>query len=98
MAAGSPNMRTRCSSASRRKEVPGLTDAQLAGLAGSAGLPEQAFLSCVQSGRYLEWPSYVTEVATRRGVQATPTVLVNGVPVAANARLIAAAVATAAGG
>ncbi|MGP7999561.1 MAG: DsbA family protein [Streptosporangiaceae bacterium] len=76
----------------------GLTDAQLAGLAGSAGLPEQAFLSCVQSGRYLEWPSYVTEVATRRGVQATPTVLVNGVPVAANARLIAAAVATAAGG
>ncbi|HTT50346.1 MAG TPA: thioredoxin domain-containing protein [Streptosporangiaceae bacterium] len=76
----------------------GLTDAQLAGLARSADVPEQAFVSCVRSGRYLEWPPYVTAVATGRGVQATPTVLVNGVAVPASARMIAAAVAEAAAG
>ena len=73
----------------------GLTDAQLAELAVAAGLSGPAFAECRQSGRYLDWPAYVTAMATARGVQATPTVLVNGVPVPANARMIAAAVAAA---
>jgi protein-disulfide isomerase len=72
---------------------PGLTDARLAELAGPAGLPGHAFTECLQSGRYLDWPPYVTALATARGVQATPTVLVNGVPVPANKRMISAAVA-----
>ena len=61
----------------------------------AAGLSGPAFAECRQSGRYLDWPAYVTAMATARGVQATPTVLVNGVPVPANARMIAAAVAAA---
>jgi protein-disulfide isomerase len=71
---------------------PGLSDAQLAELAGSVGLPG-SFAQCLHSGRYLDWPPYVTALATARGVQATPTVLVNGKPVPANARMIIAAVA-----
>ena len=72
---------------------PGLTDAQLAELAESAGLPGPGFAECQQSGRYLDWAPYVTALAVARGVQATPTVLVNGKPVPANARMISAAVA-----
>lgn len=34
---------------------PRLTDAQLAGLAGPAGLPGPAFSGCLDSGRYLDW-------------------------------------------
>jgi protein-disulfide isomerase len=71
---------------------PGLTDAKLAELAGAVGLPG-AFADCLHSGRYLDWPSYVTALATARGVQATPTVLVNGAPVPATPRMISAAVA-----
>ena len=70
----------------------GLTDAQLAELAGSVGLPG-SFTECLHSGRYLDWPSYVTALATARGVQATPTVLVDGAPVPATPRMITAAVA-----
>ena len=72
---------------------PGLTDAQLADLAESVGLPGPAFAECGQTGRYLDWPPYVTAMATARGVQATPTVLVNGAPVPASGRMITAAVA-----
>ncbi len=70
----------------------GLSDAQLAELAGSVGLPE-IFAGCLHSGRYLDWPAYVTALATARGVQATPTVLVNGRPVPAVAQMITAALA-----
>jgi protein-disulfide isomerase len=75
---------------------PGLTDAQLAELAISVGLDGPAFTGCAQRGSYLDWAPYVTARATARGVQSTPTVLVNGAPVPANGRLIAAAVAAAA--
>jgi len=75
---------------------PGLTDAQLAELAESVGLPGRTFAECGQTGRYLDWPTYVTAQATARGVQSTPTVLVNGAPVPASGRMITAAVAAAA--
>ena len=76
---------------------PGLSDEQLAELAGSVGLPG-AFTECLHSGRYLDWAPYVTALAVARGVQATPTVLVNGTAVPANARMIKAWVARAMGG
>jgi hypothetical protein len=50
----------------------------------------------VQSGAYLGWTAYVTDAAIARGVSATPTVLVEGVPVPANPRTITVAVAAAA--
>ena len=76
---------------------PGLSDAELIEIGLSVGLPSPAFDSCVRRGSYLDWPSFVTALATARGVSATPTVLVEGVSVPANARMIAAAVAAAAG-
>ena len=75
---------------------PGPTDDELVELGLSVGLPASAFTQCVISGHYLDWPPYVTAIATARGVSATPTVLVNGAPVPADPQAIAAAVAAAA--
>jgi protein-disulfide isomerase len=70
---------------------PGLSDAELTELGASVGLDGEAFGACLASGRYLDWAPYVTEVAEARGVSATPTVLVDGVPVAPVAQAIAEA-------
>jgi protein-disulfide isomerase len=70
----------------------GLSDAELAALAGEAGLPAQPFAGCLGEGRYLDWPPYVTARAAAAGVGGTPTVLVAGVPVAAENKAIALAV------
>jgi len=75
---------------------PGLTDAELVELGASAGLTDAAFSQGVLSGRYLDWPPYVTELAAAAGVSGTPTVLVAGAPVAADPRAITAAVTAAA--
>ena len=71
---------------------PGLSDDELVKLGGSVGLTGETFESGVRTGRYLDWPAYVTAVATARDVTATPTVLVAGVPVAPDGPAIAAAV------
>jgi protein-disulfide isomerase len=71
----------------------GLSDAELIEIGRSAGLSGPAFEGCVPSGQYLDWPAYVTELATARGVSATPTVLVNGAQVPPTGEAIAAAVA-----
>jgi protein-disulfide isomerase len=76
---------------------PGLSDEQLAALGVEVGLAPESFATCVLTGRHLPWVAYVTDRATRRGVSGTPSVFVAGVPVPANARTIAAAVAAAAG-
>ena len=74
---------------------PGLTDIELAGLGQTVGLDAAPFASCLSDGRYLDWPAYVTARAVAAGVEATPTVLVSGVPVQAEGPAIAAAVARA---
>jgi len=71
---------------------PGLSDAELVQLGLAIGL-DQSFASCVAQRRYVEWVEYATARAIARGVSGTPSVLVHGVPVPANARTIAAAVA-----
>jgi protein-disulfide isomerase len=75
---------------------PGLTDAALAALGPDAGLDGAAFSACASGAPYLDWPAYVTARAVALGVEATPTVLVAGEQVRAEARAIAAAVASAA--
>jgi protein-disulfide isomerase len=70
----------------------GLSDSELAALAGEAGLPAEPLASCLGEGRYLDWPPYVTARAAADGVSATPTVLVVGVPVRAESEAIARAV------
>jgi protein-disulfide isomerase len=74
---------------------PGLTDEQLVELGVPAGLTEPAFVRCVPQHAYVPWADHVTQMALARGVSGTPTTLVDGVPVPANARAIAAAVASA---
>jgi protein-disulfide isomerase len=70
---------------------PGLSDADLTQLGRAIGL-DPGFGRCVGEGLYLEWVAFVTTRAIERGVGGTPSVLVDGVPVPANARMIAAAV------
>jgi len=77
---------------------PGLSDADLASIGQNVGLAGTAFTACLADAPYRDWPSYVTARATELGVEATPTVLVNGTAVRADPRSIAAAVADAAGG
>jgi protein-disulfide isomerase len=74
----------------------GLSDGELIELGLLVALPRPPFAQCVSRGNYLDWPPYVTAMATDRGVSATPSVFVNGISVPANARLIALAVAAAA--
>jgi protein-disulfide isomerase len=71
---------------------PGLSDGQLVELGQLVGITDPAFAETIRTGRYLPWPPYVTERAIARGVAGTPSVFVNGVPVAARPGPILAAV------
>jgi protein-disulfide isomerase len=75
---------------------PGLSDAELAAIGVAVGLAEQAFVACVSEAPYLDWPPYVTARATALGVNATPTVLVDGAVIRPDAQAITSAVAEAA--
>jgi protein-disulfide isomerase len=75
---------------------PGLTDDQLIALGQTIGITDPSFASEIQEGRYIPWPSYVTERALARGVGGTPSVFVQGIPIPARADLILAAVERAA--
>jgi protein-disulfide isomerase len=57
---------------------PGLSDGELIAIGTSVGLDEGAFGSCVQSGKYKPWVGSVTDAASERGVNGTPTVFVDG--------------------
>jgi protein-disulfide isomerase len=72
---------------------PGLTDEQLVELGVAVGLTDPAFARCVPEHPYVPWADYVTQRAFARGVSGTPTTLVEGVPVPANARAIGTVVA-----
>lgn len=74
---------------------PGLTDEQLVALGIPLGLTDPGFVQCVPQHPYVPWSDWLTQRALARGVSGTPTTLVQGVPVPANARAIAAAVAMA---
>ncbi len=70
---------------------PGLSDEELVAIGSGIGL-EAGFEGCIDDGLYREWAAYVTAQAIERGVGGTPSVFVEGHPVPANARAIAAAV------
>jgi protein-disulfide isomerase len=76
---------------------PGLSDEQLVVLGQAVGITDEGFVRCVTGHAYIEWTAYVTARALERGVSGTPSVFVEGVAVPANARMIAAAVASVAG-
>lgn len=70
----------------------GLPDEQLVALGEQAGAGP-GFATCVQDGRYADWTRSVTDAASRAGITATPTVLVNGQEVRRTADALRAAVA-----
>jgi protein-disulfide isomerase len=74
---------------------PGLSDAELADIGRAIGLAGP-FTMCLAEGPYLDWPPYVTARAVALGVEATPTVWVDGEPVRPEAPTITAAVTAAA--
>lgn len=57
---------------------PGHDDEQLIVLAGKAGITDPRFAQCVRDGRYLPWVKQATDAMAQRGIEGTPTVLVNG--------------------
>ena len=61
-------------------------------LGRSVGLTDPPFAESITSGRYRPWAALVTNQAVKRGVQGTPTTLVDGVAVPANAEAIVAAI------
>jgi protein-disulfide isomerase len=71
---------------------PGLSDTELAAIGRAVGLAG-AFTACAADAPYLDWPPYVTARATALGVDATPTVLVEGTAVRPEERPIATAIA-----
>jgi protein-disulfide isomerase len=73
----------------------GLDDNKLIELAGTAGIDTGTFGQCVRDGKHTSWVDGVTEEATKRGVNGTPTVLVNGKKVEATPDAINAAVSAA---
>lgn len=74
----------------------GLTDEQLVALGEQAGAGP-GFAECVSSGRYAGWTAALTDEASRAGITATPTVLVDGREVERTAEALRAAVEAAAG-
>ncbi|MDG4667227.1 thioredoxin domain-containing protein [Mycobacterium sp. 236(2023)] len=76
---------------------PGLADEQLIALGQTVGITDAAFALTVVEGRYLPWPSFVTERAIARGIGGTPSVFVQGKAIPARPDLIVAAVELLAG-
>ncbi|MEW2381339.1 thioredoxin domain-containing protein [Micromonospora sp. NPDC047707] len=60
----------------------GLSDDQLVDIGVEVGLDRDTFGSCVRDDTYHAWTEHVTEEASEAGITGTPTILVNGQPVA----------------
>lgn len=56
----------------------GLSDGRLADLAQRAGADRAAVSTCMENERFAGWVDAATEQASKNGVNATPTLLVNG--------------------
>ncbi len=70
----------------------GLTDDRLIEIAGSVGISDPKFGTCVRDRTYHSWVARVTEQATDSGMRGTPTVRVNGKTIEASAQALSAAV------
>jgi protein-disulfide isomerase len=71
---------------------PGLMDEELVEVGLHVGIDDPGFAGCVSGQVYVPWVTTVSERAMARGVSGTPTVLVDGQPVAADPSAITAAV------
>jgi protein-disulfide isomerase len=55
-----------------------LSTGQLLAFGRQLGLTDSHFVTCVRNGTYVPWSNHITDEASQRGVNATPTILVNG--------------------
>jgi protein-disulfide isomerase len=62
-----------------------LTDGRLVQYGASVGASGSSFEKCVADGTYVPWVNRVSAMAQQRGINATPTLLLNGSPMAATA-------------
>jgi protein-disulfide isomerase len=62
----------------------GLSDGELVEIGRSVGIDDPAFEDAVRDRRYTGWVGRATDLATEAGVTGTPTVLVDGQPLADN--------------
>ncbi|MGW3604238.1 DsbA family protein [Micromonospora sp. NPDC005161] len=60
----------------------GLTDDELIDIGAGVGLDRGSFGGCVKDNTYRTWTEHVTDEASRGDVTGTPTILVNGQPLA----------------
>ncbi|PZG00154.1 DsbA family protein [Micromonospora deserti] len=60
----------------------GLSNDALIDIGVGVGLARDDFGSCVRDGKYQPWTEHVTEEASKANITGTPTVLVDGKPVA----------------
>lgn len=81
-----------------REGSPGLSDAQLIALAGRAGAGGAGVATGIRGLRFGAWAARVTDQASMDGVTGTPTVLVDGTPLADRSPTGVLAAVTAAAG
>ncbi|MGI5525795.1 DsbA family protein [Micromonospora sp. CA-259024] len=60
----------------------GLSNDELIDIGAGVGLDRASFGGCVKDGTYQTWTEHVTDEASRSNVTGTPTILVNGQPLA----------------
>ncbi|WP_406077157.1 DsbA family protein [Micromonospora sp. NBC_00858] len=60
----------------------GLSDDELIDIGTGVGLDRGSFAGCVKDNTYRTWTEHVTDEASRDDVTGTPTILVNGQPLA----------------
>ncbi|MDO3700840.1 thioredoxin domain-containing protein [Micromonospora sp. C28SCA-DRY-2] len=60
----------------------GLSDDELIDIGAGVGLNRDDFGSCVRDGTYEPWTEHVTDEASKANITGTPTILVDGKPVA----------------
>ncbi|MDG4759756.1 thioredoxin domain-containing protein [Micromonospora sp. WMMD710] len=60
----------------------GLSNDELIDIAAGVGLDRGSFGGCVSDGTYRTWTAHVTDEASRSDVTGTPTILINGQPLA----------------
>jgi protein-disulfide isomerase len=57
---------------------PGLSNARLVAIGKEVGATSSAFATCVNTQRYAPWTARITDQASRAGVNATPTMRIDG--------------------
>jgi len=67
------------------------TNTKLIVMGATLGISSKKYAECINSGQYLNWTKNVEDYAGKANINSTPTVLINGKPIAQNTYLNATA-------